>query len=121
MRVPAVMAAILLAWLPAAGGRIATIRYRGGNAGPVVFDHQLHTAKGFRCDDCHTNFARTGKALFFTRKQGLISFGEHSTAEKCFACHDGKGASEKTKNAADYDGRGSFSDCARCHRQTGGS
>jgi c(7)-type cytochrome triheme protein len=112
MRIPVTLLAAFLAVLAAgpaavgAAGRLATLRYRGGAAGPVVFDHQLHAAKGFRCDDCHTHFPLTGKALFFTRKQGLITFADHHTSGKCFACHDGKGV---------------FDDCAQCHRKTGGS
>jgi thiosulfate reductase cytochrome b subunit len=105
----ALLAALLLCLEPRpveAGGRIPTIRYRGGAQGRVVFDHQLHASKGFRCNDCHTDFARTGEPLFFTRKQGLFTFADHQTATKCFACHDGKGA---------------FDECARCHRNVGGS
>ncbi len=127
MRIQVTLLAAFLAILAAgpaavqAGGRIPTLRYRGGAAGPVVFDHQLHAAKGFRCNDCHTDFAHTGKPLFFTRKQGLITFADHRTAAKCFACHDGKGATEEAKNAFDYDGQGSFDECAQCHRKSGGS
>ena len=104
-----------------AGGRIPTLRYRGGPEGPVVFDHQVHAAKGFRCNDCHTDFAHTGKPLFFTSKQGLITFEDHRTDAKCFACHDGKGVTEHAKSAYNYDGRGSFDECTECHRKSGGS
>jgi len=89
-----------------AGGRLAALRYRGGAQGSVVFDHQAHASKGFRCGDCHTDFARTGKPLFATRKQGLITLADHKTGAKCFACHDSKRA---------------FSHCGLCHYKTGGS
>ena len=102
-----------------AGGRLPSLRYRGGAEGPVMFDHQLHASKGFRCNDCHTDFARTGTQLFPTRKQGLITLADHRTATKCFACHDGKGAIEEAKSPF-YDGKGAFDDCRRCHFKIGG-
>jgi c(7)-type cytochrome triheme protein len=71
----------------------------------VVFDHQLHASEGFRCNDCHTDFAGTGKQLFATRKQGLITLADHRAGTKCFACHSGDGAS---------------ADCDHCHRKIGG-
>ena len=98
-----------------AGGRLPSLRYRGGAQGHVIFDHQMHASKGFHCNDCHTDFARTGKLLFSTRKDGLIAFADHRTAAKCFACHDGKGATEAAKNSPFYDGQGAFDDCERCH------
>jgi thiosulfate reductase cytochrome b subunit len=88
-----------------AGGRLPTLSYRGGGRGKVVFDHQLHASKGFRCNDCHTDFAGTGKQLFATRKQGLITFADHRAATKCFACHKGGGVPD---------------DCDHCHRKIGG-
>lgn len=103
-----------------AGGRIPLILYRGDAQGRVVFDHQTHVSKGLHCDDCHTDFAHTGKALFFARKQGLITFEDHQTAGKCFACHNAKGAAASAKST-NYDGRGAFSECNRCHRNAGGS
>ena len=88
-----------------AGGRLPSLRYRGGAQGPVIFDHQLHASKGFRCNDCHTDFAGTGKQLFTTRKRGLISLADHKTDTKCFACHNGKEA---------------FDTCEQCHRKVAG-
>ena len=104
----AALAALLLCLLPGsveAGGRPPSLRYRGGAEGRVIFDHQLHASKGDRCNDCHTDYKGTGKQLFATRKRGLISFADHSTATKCFACHDGKNAKE------------SFDECSQCHRK----
>ena len=118
----ALAAALLLCLLPGsagAGGRLPTLSYRGGGHGKVVFDHQLHASEGFRCNDCHTDFARTGTQLFPTRKQGLITLADHRTATKCFACHDGKGAIEEAKSPF-YDGKGAFDDCRRCHFKIGG-
>ena len=121
-----IFAALTALWLGAgtgtvaAGGREPTLRYRGGPQGPVVFNHQLHASRGFRCNDCHTNFAGTGKILFTTRKQGFITFADHRTATKCFACHDGKDATEEAKSPF-YDGRGAFDDCERCHYKDAGS
>jgi phosphate transport system substrate-binding protein len=111
---------LLAPWPVQAGGRIPLILYRGGTQGRVVFDHQTHASKGLRCNDCHTDFARTGKALFFTRKQALITFEDHQTATKCFGCHNGKGEVEGTKSTP-YDGRGAFNECERCHRNAEGS
>lgn len=105
----------LAPWPARAGGRIPLILYRGSAQGRVVFDHQTHASKGLRCNDCHTDFDHTGRALFFTRKQGLITFEDHHTATKCFACHNGEGAAVKN---APYDGRGAFNDCQGCHRTT---
>lgn len=80
----------------------ALLSYRGGDQGPVVFDHRLHAARGFCCFDCHTNYAGTGKQLFQTRKRGLIDRAVHDRDESCFACHNGTVAS---------------ADCETCHRQ----
>jgi len=94
------LSVVLILLAPVVLCQLPTLRYRGGSQGTVVFGHRLHASKGFRCNDCHTDFAKTGRQLFPTRKQGLITFADHRTAAKCFACHDGKGA---------------FSDCKRCH------
>ena len=108
------LAAALLLCLPpgaaSAGGRLPTLSYRGGGRGKVVFDHQLHASKGFRCNDCHTDFAGTGKQLFATRKRGLITLADHTAGTKCFACHNGGGAPV---------GRAP-NDCDHCHRKIGG-
>lgn len=101
------------------GGRLRTLVYRGGGHGKVVFDHQIHASEGFRCNDCHTDFAGTGKRLFATRKQGLITFADHTAGVKCFACHNADGMPNERKSAS-YDGKGAFDDCDRCHRKTGG-
>lgn len=111
----AMLAAVLLCWGPGpvdAGGRLPVLSYRGGGRGKVVFDHQLHASEGFGCQDCHTDFARTGKQLFATRKQALITFADHTAGAKCFACHDGDGAPTGRKSA--------FKTCDGCHRKIGG-
>jgi c(7)-type cytochrome triheme protein len=92
-----------------AGARPPALRYRGGAQGRVIFDHQLHASKGDRCNDCHTDYKGTGKQLFETRKRGLISFADHSSATRCFACHNGKDAKE------------SFDECSQCHRKATGA
>ncbi|MGP8245016.1 MAG: cytochrome c3 family protein [Bryobacteraceae bacterium] len=110
-----------------AGGRLPALSYRGGGYGKVIFDHQLHASLGFRCNDCHTDFAGTGKILFTTRKQGLIDFKDHTTGAKCFACHNanvetvrgGFGLPDDGKGPF-YNGKGAFDDCAGCHRKIGG-
>ena len=102
-----------------AGGRLPILSYRGGGHGKVVFDHQLHASGGFRCNDCHTDFAGTGKQLFTTRKQGLIALADHTSGARCFACHNGQGVPGQRKGAS-YDGKGAFNDCDRCHRKIGG-
>ena len=127
MRVQIIILVTLLAGLllcprpaaVAAGGRLPTLTYRGGGHGKVVFDHQTHAAEGFRCDDCHTDFAGTGKALFATRKQGLIAFQDHTTGAKCFACHNADGVPADRKGAL-YNGKGASDNCDSCHRKTGG-
>jgi len=102
-----------------AGGRLPTLSYRGGGSGKVVFDHQMHASEGFHCKECHSNFAGTGKALFTTRKQGLITFADHTAGTKCFACHNSDGVPNDRKGAF-YDGKGAFDNCDRCHRKTAG-
>jgi len=97
-------AMILAAGSMEGGGRLPALSYRGGGQGKVVFDHQRHASQGFRCNDCHTDFAGTGKPLFATRKQALISSADHTSGAKCFACHNGKAA---------------FHHCGLCHYQTG--
>jgi c(7)-type cytochrome triheme protein len=115
MRSHARMTLVLLAAAAGfAGGRLPTIRYRGGAEGRVVFDHQVHAAKGFRCNDCHTDFAGSGRQLFATRRSGLITFADHSANARCFACHDGKGPADDGRNPA-YTGKGAFDNCERCH------
>jgi c(7)-type cytochrome triheme protein len=116
------LSALLLCAQPGsveAGGRLPLLSYRGGGRGKVVFDHQLHASEGFRCNDCHTDFSGTGKQLFATRKQGLISLADHTTGAKCFACHNGDGVPDDRKGAF-YDGKGAFIDCDGCHRKIGG-
>ena len=113
----ALVAVFLLAGWLQAGGRIRTIVYRGGGQGKVVFDHRVHAAQGLRCNDCHTDFAGTGKALFVTRKQGLIAFADHSAGVKCFACHNVSDAQDEGKTAG-ADGKGAFYTCDRCHRKS---
>ena len=114
----ALVAVFLLAGWLQAGGRIRTIVYRGGGQGKVVFDHQMHAAQGLRCNDCHTDFAGTGKALFATREQGLIAFADHSAGVKCFACHNASGVQDERKTAG-ADGKRAFYGCDRCHCKTG--
>jgi c(7)-type cytochrome triheme protein len=111
----AAAAAVLLCLWPGsagAGGRLPMLSYRGGGQGKVVFDHQLHASQGFHCNDCHTDFAGTGKQLFTTRKQGLIAMADHTSGTKCFACHNGHAVTGERKSA--------FNDCGRCHRKIGG-
>ena len=120
MRLRIILSALLATALLAAGGRLPTLTYRGGGQGKVVFDHQLHASQGFRCNDCHTNFAGSGKPLFFTRKQGLITFGDHTSGAKCFACHNAGGAQLARQGAADH-GQRAPGNCDSCHRKTGGS
>jgi c(7)-type cytochrome triheme protein len=77
------------------------LTYRGGSQGPVIFDHQRHARAGWTCRDCHAVFVPTGRQLFQTRKQGLITWDDHEGPTRCFACHDGKAASGA---------------CGQCHR-----
>ena len=102
-----------------AGGRLPVLSYRGGGRGKVVFDHQLHASEGFGCQDCHTDFSGTGKQLFTTRKQALITLADHTAGAKCFACHDGGGVSADRKGAF-HNGPGAFNTCDHCHRKIGG-
>jgi c(7)-type cytochrome triheme protein len=78
-----------------------TIVYRGGGQGRVVFDGHLHSAKGYTCRDCHTDYAKTGTQLFETQRKGLISTIDHENKTQCFTCHDGRTA---------------FFRCDGCHR-----
>jgi hypothetical protein len=118
----ALAAALLFCLRPGsadAAGRLPILSYRGGGHGKVVFDHQLHASEGFRCNDCHTDFAGTGKQLFTTHKQGLIALADHTTGARCFACHNGERVPGERQGAS-YDGKGAFNDCDRCHRKIGG-
>jgi c(7)-type cytochrome triheme protein len=78
-----------------------TIVYRGGGQGRVVFDGHVHSAKGYTCRDCHTDYAKTGRQLFETQRKGLISTIDHENRTKCFVCHNGLTA---------------FYKCEGCHR-----
>jgi phosphate transport system substrate-binding protein len=104
---------MLLAAGTLASSRIPTIRYRGGAQGRVVFDHQIHASKGLRCNACHTDSAANGKALFSTRKRGLITFADHSDGTGCFFCHDGEPADNRQNLSSS--GKGAFRNCERCH------
>lgn len=84
-----------------------TLVYRGGGAGKVVFDGHVHAARGYVCNDCHTDFNHTGVALFVTQKRGLIDEAAHDKGTACFACHNGK-AAFAVKN------------CEGCHREVTG-
>lgn len=61
----------------------------------VTFKHETH-AKGMQCSACHTNI--------FPMKAGStkVSFADHGKDKSCFACHNGKKASD-------------WSNCAKCH------
>jgi thiosulfate reductase cytochrome b subunit len=91
----------LFCWHAVAGDARA-LNYRGGGQGSVIFDHRLHASKGYTCLDCHTRLPSTGKQLFQTQKQGMISIADHGSDSKCFACHNDKTA---------------FSNCGQCHRK----
>lgn len=109
-----VMAGLLLALAGAtfATGNV-TLTYRGGGEGKVVFDGQLHAAKGYRCNDCHTDFQARGEQkgalfttpLFNTHKSALITMETHGNSTQCFACHDGATAPNQ---------------CESCHRKVTG-
>lgn len=86
----------------AVGGDTKAFNYRGAGQGLVTFDHRMHASKGYMCADCHTHLPATGKQLFQTQKQGLISMADHTSDRKCFACHNDKVA---------------FSSCDQCHRK----
>jgi c(7)-type cytochrome triheme protein len=86
----------------AALGAPPAFDYRGGAQGTVIFDHAVHAARGYVCQDCHTKFPPTGTQLFQTRRQGLISLPQHSSDAACFACHNGLYA---------------FDTCRQCHRK----
>jgi c(7)-type cytochrome triheme protein len=100
------LAALAVFWLGPAGAANAAgppaLSYRGGGQGRVIFDHQLHAAKGYVCADCHTDYAGTGRQLFQTQKQGLIDRAVHDRDQSCFACHNGTTASKQ---------------CETCHRR----
>jgi c(7)-type cytochrome triheme protein len=107
-----VLAALWFCFAPpliGAGSGPPAIRYRGGAQGRVIFDHQSHASKGASCNDCHTDYKGTGKQLFATRKKGLISFSDHASGTRCFACHEGK----KTETQV--------GECNQCHRKATGS
>ncbi len=91
----------LLCW-NAVGEDTKTFNYRGGGQGAVTFDHRMHASKGYTCGDCHLRLPATGKQLFQTQKQGLITMADHTSDRKCFACHNGKVA---------------FNQCDQCHRK----
>jgi len=103
-----------------AGGHLPILSYRGSGQGKVVFDHQVHASKGFLCVDCHTNFAGTGKILFTTQKQGLITFNDHTKDTKCFTCHNGNDTTANNR-AIFYNYKGTFNDCNQCHRKFEGT
>jgi phosphate transport system substrate-binding protein len=107
MRLPRNLTAFVFAALsfffvqhPSRATGSAALVYRGGEQGRVIFNGRGHASKGFRCADCHTNYARTGRQLFTTHKSGRIGREDHSTNTKCFACHNGKVA---------------FDGCPQCH------
>jgi hypothetical protein len=96
-------------------GKPHAIRYRGGEGGPVIFHHVTHASKGMRCNDCHKDFNGTGKQLFKTHKQGLISFDDHVAEAQCFACHNGKVAPDKETQCPLNNWRYASYDCNTCH------
>lgn len=91
------------------------LRYRGGDAGPVLFSHALHAAKGIRCNDCHANLKGTEKQLFVTQKQGLIGLEDHRTETKCFACHSDRGIPAKEVQGVLYGWSTAPYSCDCCH------
>jgi c(7)-type cytochrome triheme protein len=77
----------------------SSINYRGGAQGRVVFDGRTHGAKGLACTACHN-------ALFPMQRTGLINMADHTSGQKCFACHNGTQA---------------FNTCTSCHRNVQGN
>jgi len=111
---------IVLQWLflasrPAVNDRPHAIIYRGGQAGRVIFDHQVHASGGIRCYDCHTDYAGTRVQLFSTRKQGLITEEDHEAGVKCFVCHNGRTNEGKGVDSSFLYRWDVFYECARCH------
>lgn len=102
LRLALVCLLLCLFCLNSFGGNVRAFDYRGGGQGSVTFDHRMHASKGYTCLDCHTRLPSTGKQLFQTQKQGMISIADHGSDRKCFACHN--------DNAA-------FSNCGQCHRK----
>jgi c(7)-type cytochrome triheme protein len=77
-----------------------TVEYAGGSAGKVIFKGDTHGAKqGMKCNDCHPKP--------FGMKKGMLKMtkDDHTKAENCGICHDGKKAFSQTAEA----------DCGKCH------
>lgn len=102
VRLPLTALLLLVLSLSCFAADPGSVVYRGGGEGKVTFSHHLHARKGFVCLDCHTAYRGTGKQLFQTRKQGLITIANHGSEVQCFACHNDKVA---------------FSKCDQCHRK----
>lgn len=69
--------------------------------GIVVFDGNIHPAKGIMCDGCHP--------AIFQQKKGTakIKLADHEAGQKyCFACHNGK----KAYAPKDH--------CNKCHQKS---
>ena len=74
------------------------IEFTKSPMGKVVFDGNVHPAKGILCDSCHPKI--------FEQKKGTaqIKLADHEKGEKfCFACHNGKAAWAPKDN------------CNKCH------
>lgn len=79
-----------------------TVEYAGGDMGKVVFNGDTHGAKqGMKCNDCHPKPFGMKKGSFKMTKE------DHSKADFCGKCHDGKKAFSQSTEA----------DCAKCHKK----
>ncbi len=77
-----------------------TVEYAGGSAGKVIFNGDTHGAKqGMKCNDCHPKPWGMKKGAF------KMTAEDHSKADSCGICHDGKKAFAQSTEA----------DCAKCH------
>ena len=103
MRKIVLFSALVLSFLTALAAGAAEYKdktYTFKNAGPVVFNHELHLAKyNKNCRVCHN-------AIFDLRERRHFSMAEMEKTRSCGACHSGvkafSVASEK--------------DCIRCHK-----
>ena len=83
------------------------ILFEGKGAGQVIFDMNVHLAKGLTCADCHE--ARGYSLALFEMKRGAdaITMRKMELGSSCGACHDGTKAFSVSNNLS----------CSLCHHK----
>ncbi len=97
VRIFMILTTVVLLHSPTSASDIGDVTFRTGNAGNIVFSHDVHTKSPRINDNCHTCHDK----IYATKSKRPVTMAEMYKGKSCGACH----------------GRIAFplSDCGRCH------